>query len=60
MNKKQFAKHRQQLMAMMGPDSIAVLPNAAVATRNRDVDFPFRSDSNFYYLRNSSNCRDEK
>jgi len=50
MNNKQFAKHRQQLMAMMGPDSIAVLPNAPVAVRNRDVDFSYRSDSNFYYL----------
>jgi len=50
MNKKQFAKHRQQLMAMMGPNSIAVLPNAPVATRNRDIDFTHRSDSNFYYL----------
>ena len=34
----------------MGPDSIAVLPNAVVQPRNRDVDFPFRSDSNFHYL----------
>lgn len=50
MTKKEFAKRRQRLMDIMGPDSIAVLPNALVHTRNRDVDFPYRSDSNFHYL----------
>jgi Xaa-Pro aminopeptidase len=50
MNKKEFAKRRQRLMDIMGPDSIAILPNAKVATRNRDVDYPFRSESNFHYL----------
>lgn len=50
MQKKEFAKRRQHLMDIMGPDSIAVLPNAPVANRNRDVDYPYRSDSNFHYL----------
>jgi len=50
MLKKEFAKRRQRLMEIMGEDSIAVLPNAPVANRNRDVDFPYRSDSNFHYL----------
>ena len=50
MTKKEFAKRRQRLMEIMGPDSIAGLPNAVVHPRNRDVDFPFRSDSNFHYL----------
>jgi len=50
MTKKEFAKHRQQLMDMMGENSIAVLPNALVSTRNRDVDYPYRGDSSFYYL----------
>jgi len=50
MTKKEFAKRRQRLMEIMGSDSIAVLPNAVVHPRNRDVDFPFRSDSNFHYL----------
>ena len=27
-----------------------MLPNAPVANRNRDVDYPYRSDSNFHYL----------
>jgi Xaa-Pro aminopeptidase len=50
MTKKEFAKRRQQLMEIMGPNSIAILPNAEVSSRNRDVDYPYRSDSNFYYL----------
>ncbi len=37
-------------MSMMGDNCIAILPAAAVKTRNRDVDFPYRPDSDFYYL----------
>ncbi len=50
MNKKEFSKRRQRLMDIMGPNSIAVLPNAKVRSRNRDVDHIFRSDSSFHYL----------
>lgn len=50
MNKKEFARRRQKLMDIMGPDTIAVLPSAPVQPRNRDVDFPYRQDSHFYYL----------
>lgn len=50
MSKKEFARRRQRLMDVMGPNSIAVLPNAPVASRNRDVDYPYRSDSHFHYL----------
>lgn len=50
MTKKEFAKRRQRLMEIMGPNSIAILPNAPVRPRNRDVDYPYRSDSNFHYL----------
>ena len=37
-------------MDMMGEGSIAIVPTAPVRPRNRDVEFPFRPDSNFYYL----------
>ena len=50
MNKKEFNKRRQHLMDIMGPNSIAVLPNAKLKSRNRDVDHIFRSDSSFHYL----------
>ncbi|MEX0615718.1 MAG: aminopeptidase P N-terminal domain-containing protein, partial [Methylophaga sp.] len=50
MTKQEFARRRRHLMDLMGTDSIAVLPNALELTRNRDVHFPFRSDSHFHYL----------
>ncbi len=37
-------------MRMMGRGSIAVLPTAPERLRNRDVEYPYRPDSDFYYL----------
>lgn len=50
MNINEFTKRRRRLMRMMGQDSIAVLPTAPVRIRNRDVEYPYRADSDFYYL----------
>ena len=50
MTPTEFKRRRRQLMRMMGPGSIAILPSAPVATRNRDVDYRYRPDSDFYYL----------
>ena len=50
MNPKVHARHRKQLMRMIGHNSIAILPAAPVRVRNRDVDYPFRQDSDFTYL----------
>jgi Xaa-Pro aminopeptidase len=47
---KEFSRRRKQLMRMMGKDSIAIIPTATEQIRNRDVEFPFRPDSDFYYL----------
>ena len=44
-----FRKRRRELMDQMG-GGVAILPTSPVRTRNRDVDFPFRPDSDFYYL----------
>ncbi|MGI9327487.1 MAG: aminopeptidase P N-terminal domain-containing protein [Pseudomonadales bacterium] len=46
----EFSRRRERLMAMMEPGSIAVLPGSRLKTRNRDVEYPFRQDSDFYYL----------
>ncbi|MDR9433435.1 MAG: aminopeptidase P N-terminal domain-containing protein [Spiribacter sp.] len=43
-------KRRQGLMNHIGRDGIAVLPAAPEATRNRDVLYPYRQDSDFRYL----------
>ena len=48
--RKEFGRRRKQLMRMMGKDSIAIIPTATEQLRNRDVEFPFRADSDFYYL----------
>lgn len=50
MNIKEFARRRKQLMRMMGEGSVAILPAAPVSIRNRDVDYPYRQDSDFQYL----------
>ncbi|MGF1614598.1 MAG: Xaa-Pro aminopeptidase [Gammaproteobacteria bacterium] len=50
MEKKEFARRRKRLTEAMGDDAIAILPAASVRARNRDVEFPFRPDSDFYYL----------
>ena len=50
MNRKEFQKRRKTLMRMVGEDGIAILPSAPVKTRNRDVEYRYRQDSDFYYL----------
>lgn len=48
--KAEYARRRKALMAQMVPNSIAILPAAAVAIRNRDVQHVYRQDSDFQYL----------
>ncbi|GAB1262864.1 Xaa-Pro aminopeptidase [Aurantivibrio plasticivorans] len=48
--KQEFARRRKTLMAHMEPNSIAIIPSASIKVRNRDTDFAFRQDSDFFYL----------
>ncbi len=50
MNQKEFHRRRKQLMRMMDADSIAILPAAPERIRNRDVEYPYRQDSDLQYL----------
>lgn len=50
MQRSEFKRRRRELMRMMGPGSIAILPTAPLQVRNRDVYFPYRPDSDFFYL----------
>ena len=50
MKQTEFKRRRAQLMKMMGKNTIAILPSASQTTRNRDVDYPFRQDSDFLYM----------
>lgn len=43
-------KRRDKLMGMMSPGSIAIIPGADEKRRNRDVQYLFRQDSDFFYL----------
>ncbi|MGB0732653.1 MAG: Xaa-Pro aminopeptidase [Pontibacterium sp.] len=46
----EFAHRRNALVAKMGPGSIAIIRSATMMPRNSDVDYPFRQNSDFYYL----------
>ncbi len=50
MDSKEFPRRRKRLMNMMGDDSVAILPAAAMRTRSRDTYHAYRPDSDFYYL----------
>jgi len=50
MDKKEYSRRRKRLMDMMGKQSVAIIPTAPVSIRNRDVEFSFRPESDFYYL----------
>ena len=49
-SKQEFARRRKNLMSQLEPNSIAIVPSARQKIRNRDAEFPFRQDSDFYYL----------
>ena len=49
-SRDEFARRRKQLMRIMGRDSIAILPAATEKTRNNDVHYAYRQDSDFHYL----------
>lgn len=49
-SKSEFARRRKNLMALMEPNSIAIIPSAREQVRSRDTEFPFRQDSDFFYL----------
>ena len=49
-SRQEFARRRKALMAMMEPNSIAILPAADEKPRSRDTQFHFRQDSDFFYL----------
>ena len=50
LDRAEYPKRRQQLMELMSENSIAIIPSAPVTVRNRDVEHPYRQDSDFYYL----------
>ncbi|MBS0457050.1 MAG: Xaa-Pro aminopeptidase [Proteobacteria bacterium] len=46
----EFSRRRKQLMRMLGPDAIVVLPAAPPRIRSNDTHYGYRQDSDFWYL----------
>ena len=46
----EFAKRRKQLMKMAADDAILILPAAPERIRSKDTTYPYRQDSDFWYL----------
>ena len=46
----EFARRRRQLMRMADEDAILVLPAAPQRVRSHDTHYPYRQDSDFWYL----------
>ena len=44
-------RRRRAIMDLMG-EGIAIIPTAPESQRNSDVHYPFRPDSDFYYVTN--------
>ena len=45
-----FAARREKLREAMGPGAVAILQGSRMVTRSNDTQFPFRQDSDFWYL----------
>ncbi|EKE87636.1 Xaa-Pro aminopeptidase [Idiomarina xiamenensis] len=45
-----YQRRRQALLKQLPADSIAVIAAASEVTRSRDTEFPFRQNSDFFYL----------
>ncbi len=46
----EFAERRRRVFTQMANNSVAVLFSAEEQTRNNDCNYPFRQESNFWYL----------
>jgi Xaa-Pro aminopeptidase len=46
----EFARRRKQLMRMADQDAILILPSAPQRIRSHDTHYPYRQDSDFWYL----------
>jgi len=50
MSTADYRGRRQRLLKALGPGGLAVVPAAKEVVRNRDVHYPYRQDSDFFYL----------
>jgi Xaa-Pro aminopeptidase len=45
-----FEERRKRVRDAMGPDAIAIFRGTSMVSRSRDTEYPFRQDSDFWYL----------
>ena len=50
MDQQEYTRRRRELMNLMGENAVAVVAAAPERPRNRDVEHPYRQDSDFHYL----------
>ncbi len=48
--KNEFKRRRKELLRTLGKGNIAIVTSAPEQVRNRDIEFPYRQDSDFFYL----------
>ena len=56
MIEKYYGQRRKKFMRLMGNDSIAIIPTANLF-QSRNIEHPFRPDSDFMYLTGFSEPR---
>lgn len=47
---KELTQRRNQLLKKIDSDALVILPSAPLAMRNGDYEYPYRQNSDFYYL----------
>ena len=50
MSQEIYARRREELINQIGDNDIVIVPTSPVKSRNGDVEYLFRADSDFYYL----------
>ncbi|MCY4450757.1 MAG: aminopeptidase P N-terminal domain-containing protein [Immundisolibacterales bacterium] len=48
--RREYARRRRRLIEEAGEDCAIIVPAAPIARRNRDIEYPYRPDSDFFYL----------
>jgi len=46
----EYRRRREALMAQLPTSAALVVPGASLVTRSHDSEYPFRQQSDFYYL----------
>lgn len=57
MDLNEFKRRRDELISRMYGESVAIIPTSPEKIRNKDVFYPFRPDSDFFYLTGFSEPR---